>query len=81
LFDTEAIVQRMQIEQQLLEGCRRLAAKGFLNTPADSFSMRVPGRTEMILASGYEDWRQITSTDLRKSSFSLTEGLRGHFEP
>jgi ribulose-5-phosphate 4-epimerase/fuculose-1-phosphate aldolase len=77
LFDTEAIVQRMQIEQQLLEGCRRLAAKGFLNTPADSFSIRVPGSVEMILAYAHEDWRQITSADLRKASFSLTESLSG----
>ena len=45
------IVQRMQIEKRLLEGCRRLAGKGFLNSPADSFSMRIPGTMEMILAS------------------------------
>ena len=62
-------MQRMQIEQQLLEGCRRLAAKGFLNTPADSFSMRVPGAMEMILTSGHEDWGQIARTDLRAVSF------------
>ncbi len=62
-------MQRMQIEQQLLEGCRRLAAKGFLNTPADSFSMRVPGAMEMILTSGHEDWGQIAKADLRTVSF------------
>jgi ribulose-5-phosphate 4-epimerase/fuculose-1-phosphate aldolase len=70
-------VQRTQIEAQLLEGCRRLAAKGFLNTLADSFSMRVPGSMDMILASGHEDWRQIASADLHTTSFSLVEGLIG----
>jgi ribulose-5-phosphate 4-epimerase/fuculose-1-phosphate aldolase len=70
-------MQRMQIEAQLLEGCRRLAAKGFLNTPADSFSVRVPGSMEMIMASGHEDWRRIASTDLHTASFSLNEGLSG----
>lgn len=70
-------MQRMQIEQQLLEGCRRLAAKGFLNTPADSFSMRIPGSMEMILTSGHKDWRRITNTDLHIGSFFLKKGLKG----
>ncbi len=67
----------MRIEQQLLEGCRRLAAKGFLNTPADSFSMRVPGSMEMILTTGHEDWQQITSAALYTVSFALNLGLSG----
>jgi ribulose-5-phosphate 4-epimerase/fuculose-1-phosphate aldolase len=70
-------VQRMEIEAQLLEGCRRLAAKGFLNTPADSFSVRVPGSMEIILTFGHEDWRRIASADLHTASFSLKEGLSG----
>jgi ribulose-5-phosphate 4-epimerase/fuculose-1-phosphate aldolase len=67
----------MQIEQQLLEGCRRLAAKGFLNTPADSFSMRVPGSMDMILTFGHEHWRQISSADLNTAPLSIDRGLSG----
>jgi len=80
-------VQRSQIEAQLLEGYRRLAGKGFLNTPSDSFSMRVPGSTEMIFASGCEDWqekdwrgkdwRQLAAADLQAVSFSVREGSSG----
>jgi ribulose-5-phosphate 4-epimerase/fuculose-1-phosphate aldolase len=70
-------VQRTQIEAQLLEGCRRLAGKGFLNTPSDSFSLRVPGSTEMIFASGCQDWRQIGAADLQTAPFSIGEGCSG----
>ena len=70
-------MQRRQIEKQLLDGCRRLAAKGFLNTPADSFSMRVPGSMEMILTSGHEDWRQFRRPALYTASFALNLGLSG----
>jgi ribulose-5-phosphate 4-epimerase/fuculose-1-phosphate aldolase len=67
----------MQIETQLLEGCRRLAGKGFLNTPADSFSMRIPGKMEMILISGQDDWREIGNVDLHTVSLYSQEGLEG----
>jgi len=70
-------VQRTQIEAELLEGCRRLAGKGFLNTPSDSFSMRAPGSTEMIFASGCKDWRQIGVADLHTAPFSIGEGWSG----
>jgi len=72
-------VQRIELETQLLEGCRRLARKGFLNAPADSFSMRIPGSTEMILARGRgeKDWREIEIGDLKTASFLVTEGLCG----
>jgi ribulose-5-phosphate 4-epimerase/fuculose-1-phosphate aldolase len=70
-------VQRAQIETQLLEGCQRLAAKGFFRDPADSFSMRVPGSMKMILASGHEDWRRIGSADLHEASLDSREGLSG----
>jgi ribulose-5-phosphate 4-epimerase/fuculose-1-phosphate aldolase len=80
-------VQRTQIEALLLEGCRRLAGKGFLNTPSDSFSMRVPGKAEMIIASGCQDWRekdwrekdwrQIGAADLQTVPFSIAEGCSG----
>jgi ribulose-5-phosphate 4-epimerase/fuculose-1-phosphate aldolase len=67
----------MQIEKRLLEGCRRLAGKGFLNTPADSFSMRIPGKMEMILASRQDDWRKIEIADLCTASLFSKEGLCG----
>jgi ribulose-5-phosphate 4-epimerase/fuculose-1-phosphate aldolase len=67
----------MQIETRLLEACRRLAGKGFFNTPADSFSMRIPGKMEMILASGQDDWRRIGIADLRTASLFSKEGLCG----
>jgi len=70
-------VQPRQIEAELLEACRRLASKGFLNTPSDSFSMRVPGSEEMIFASGCEDWRQVGVSDLQTAPFSIGEGCRG----
>lgn len=68
-------MQRVQIETQCLEACRRLAGKGFLNTPGDSFSMRIPGNMEMILVSGLEDWRKIGRTDLHSVSLLSTSGL------
>lgn len=70
-------MQQVQIETRLLEACRRLAGKGFLNSPADSFSLRLPGKTEMILASGLDDWRQIGIADLRTASLFSKEGLCG----
>ena len=70
-------MERSLIETQLLEGCRRLASKGFFNAPANSFSMRIPGAMEMILASGHEDWRQIGIADLQTASLLASEGLSG----
>jgi len=70
-------VERTRIETQLLEGCRRLASKGFFNTPANSFSMRIPGTMEMILTSGHKDWRQIGIGDLHTASLLAREGLSG----
>jgi ribulose-5-phosphate 4-epimerase/fuculose-1-phosphate aldolase len=65
----------MQLETRLLEACRRLAGKGFLNSPADSFSLRIPGKTEMVLASGLDDWSRIEVADLRTASLFPKEGL------
>jgi ribulose-5-phosphate 4-epimerase/fuculose-1-phosphate aldolase len=70
-------VQPIQIETRLLESCRRLAGKGFLNSPADSFSLRVPGKMEMILTSGLADWRRIGIADLRTASLFSNEGFCG----
>jgi ribulose-5-phosphate 4-epimerase/fuculose-1-phosphate aldolase len=64
-----------QIKEQLLEGCRRLARKGFLNTSADSFSLRIPGRAEMMLIPGSEDWRQAETADVRVLHFSAKDDL------
>ena len=65
----------LQIKEQLLEGCRRLTGKGFLNCPADSFSLRIPGATEMVLASRSKDWRQIEIADLRIVPFSAKDDV------
>ncbi len=70
-------MQQTQIEAKLLEGCRRLARKGFLNTPSDSFSLRVPGSAEMIIASGCQDWREIGVADLQTAPLSISEGSGG----
>jgi hypothetical protein len=70
-------MERTQIETQLLEGCRRLAAKGFFNTPANSFSMRIPGTREMILTYGHEVWTRLGIDDLRTASLLALEGLSG----
>jgi hypothetical protein len=51
-----------QMEKQLLDGCRRLARRGLFNGPADSFSMRIPGSMEMILAYSNRVWLQIGVT-------------------
>jgi ribulose-5-phosphate 4-epimerase/fuculose-1-phosphate aldolase len=68
-------MERTQIEEQLLAGCRRLASKSFLNTPADSFSLRIPGQMEMILISGSKDWRRIEIADLHTVPFSTEDDL------
>jgi len=70
-------VQPVQIEAQFLEGCRRLAGKGFFNTPGDSFSMRIAGSMGMILTSGHKDWRKIAIGDLQKISLSVHAGVDG----
>jgi ribulose-5-phosphate 4-epimerase/fuculose-1-phosphate aldolase len=68
-------MERTKIKEQLLAGCQRLASKSFLNTPADSFSLRIPGQMEMMLISGSKDWRQIGIADLRTVSFSAKDDL------
>jgi len=65
------------IEDQLLQACRRLAGKGFLNTPEDSCSMRVPGRLEMIFVTGLGNWRQVGNSDLERLSFSVGDASAG----
>jgi ribulose-5-phosphate 4-epimerase/fuculose-1-phosphate aldolase len=70
-------MQLTQIEVQLLEACRRLASKGFLNTASDSFSLRIPGAMEMISTSGHADWSRIEVTDLQTRSLFSKDGLNG----
>ncbi len=66
-------MQLPQIKIQLLEGCNRLASKGFLHAPADSFSLRVPGKTAMALVSGIKDWHNLSVVDVRVVPFSLKD--------
>lgn len=68
---------RAQIETQLLEARHRLVGKGFLNTRADNFSVRIPGTMEIILASGLEDGRQIGIADVRTTSLPPQDGVSG----
>jgi ribulose-5-phosphate 4-epimerase/fuculose-1-phosphate aldolase len=66
-------VQLPQIKIELLEGCNRLASKGFLHAPADSFSLRVPGKTAMALVSEIKDWRNLSVVDVRVVPFSVKD--------
>jgi ribulose-5-phosphate 4-epimerase/fuculose-1-phosphate aldolase len=56
------------VETQLLDACRRLARKGFLNDRSDSVSARIPGTGDMLLLDplldGLEDWRRIAHARL-----------------
>jgi ribulose-5-phosphate 4-epimerase/fuculose-1-phosphate aldolase len=63
-------VQTSQIKEQLLEGCHRLAKKGFLNSPGDSFSLRIPGKREMLLLSKCEEWGKAEISDIQSAYFS-----------
>ena len=67
----------VEFHAQLLDGCRRLARKGFLTGAADSFSLRIPGRDEMILASGQTDWQQVQLSDITAVPLSAEEGDAG----
>jgi ribulose-5-phosphate 4-epimerase/fuculose-1-phosphate aldolase len=71
------LVQLLQMKSQFIDGCRRLARKGFLNSPTDSFSMRIPGQAGIMLASGLEDWARIGAADFRTVSHLSAEGLSG----
>ena len=70
-------MHRSQLEPEFIDGCRRLARKGFFRSSADSFSMRIPGRPEMILACGLEDWGTIRGADIDTVSLDHTEGVHG----
>lgn len=50
------------MESQLSAGFRRLADKGFLNSPSNSLSVRVPGTGEMILATGFENRQHVAGS-------------------
>ena len=66
-------MQLTELKDQLLEACNRLINKGFLNTSADSFSFRIPGRTEMLLVSGNKNRYPTVGADLRVANFSATD--------
>ena len=70
-------MQLSQIKIELLEGCNRLASKGFLHTAADSFSLRVPGKTAMVLVSEHKDWRNLSVVDVRVVPFSVKDHSSG----
>jgi ribulose-5-phosphate 4-epimerase/fuculose-1-phosphate aldolase len=66
-------VLQAKVESQLVEGCRRLARKGFLNDRLDSVSARIPGTTEMLFIGGLEDWHSIGDTPIAPTSFASRE--------
>ena len=68
-------MQRSELEAQFADGCRRLAEKGFLNDAADSMSVRIPGTTEMMLATGLKDWRDAGPARIRLRSFTSPEAI------
>jgi Class II Aldolase and Adducin N-terminal domain len=49
------LLERSELEGQLLDGWCRLAHKGLLNISSDSFSVRIPGASEMLLATGRDN--------------------------
>jgi ribulose-5-phosphate 4-epimerase/fuculose-1-phosphate aldolase len=63
------LVERSELEVQLLDGWRRLARKGFLNSSFDSFSIRIPGTGEMLLATGSDDSPAVGRVTLCVKSF------------
>jgi ribulose-5-phosphate 4-epimerase/fuculose-1-phosphate aldolase len=63
----------MQMNDQLLAACRRLAARGILRSPEDSFSLRIPGEEELLLASRLRDWSEVHRDDLRRQSFEESD--------
>jgi hypothetical protein len=68
-------VQRLKLEEQFLDGYRRLGGKGFLNDSWDSLSIRISGTAEMLLAAGLEDWRDPRHGTMRTQSFTSQEPL------
>ncbi|WP_158788960.1 class II aldolase/adducin family protein [Granulicella sp. L46] len=70
-------MQLTQMKNDLVEGCDRLASKGFLHTSYDSFSLRVPGKTAMVLVSGQKDWRNLSVVDVRVVPFSVKDDSSG----
>ena len=68
-------MHRSEHEAQFVDGCRRLAEKGFLNDASDSMSARIPGTTEMMLVTGLKDWRDAGHATIRTQSFTSQETI------
>ena len=68
-------MQRSELEAQFVDGCRRLAEKGFLNDACDSVSARIPGTPEMMLATGLKEWRDVGHAAIRTQSFTSAESI------
>ena len=65
------------LEQQVLDGCRRLAAKGILNSVCDNISIRIPGTAQMIIALGVENWRNLDPADIGTKPFMSRDAVAG----
>jgi len=68
-------VHRWELEAQFLNGCHRLADKGFLNSSSDSLSVRIPGTAEMIFAGAVENWRDHGTVSLATKPFISEEAV------
>lgn len=70
-------MQRSELESGLSAGFRRLADKGFFNSPPDSLSVRIPGTTKMLLANGFGNQRQVADFVLCVRPFTSEEPVAG----
>lgn len=68
-------MQYPELAEQLLEGCWRLAARKLLSTSKDSFSLRVPDETKMVLVSAVKDWCQAETNDICAASFATADAV------
>ncbi|MGP8185004.1 MAG: class II aldolase/adducin family protein [Terracidiphilus sp.] len=62
-------------ENEVIEACRRLGGKNLLRSPSDSFSVRIAGSRQALLATGCDDWRPVQSGHLRTTGFSAAGGV------
>lgn len=68
-------MEQSELESQLSAGFRRLAGEGFLNSPSNSLSVRIPGTAEMLLASGFENWQHVAVSATPAGPFPSEESV------
>jgi ribulose-5-phosphate 4-epimerase/fuculose-1-phosphate aldolase len=68
-------VHQPELESQLSAGFRRLADKGYFNSPSSSLSVRIPGTGDMLLASGHENRQHVVGSIAPEGSLTPEESL------